>query len=108
MALNDAFEMFECALSKDKHFVKDPIILPSCNHVVCKRCLFKNSVAILVKCKKCNVESEQDLRDECVSLETEQAMKFNLANLLRIIETRTTYSLEQLKCLFIYLFISIY
>ena len=48
MNSEDYFEELICGLSFDRHFVRNPIVLPDCGHSACKNCLSND-----VKCKIC-------------------------------------------------------
>ena len=62
MISDGTYEEFECALSIDRHFVKDPIILTSCGHATCKKCLPKTVTNLI--CGLCCSKINKDLRNE--------------------------------------------
>lgn len=97
MISDGSYVELECACSKDKHFVKEPIILPACGHTICKGCLPKNGL-YRIKCNICGFTTERDLSNDSVSLSTWRFLQSSLENLLKIIETKTTKSLNELKC----------
>lgn len=96
MISDGQYKQFECALSDDKHFYKDPIILTACGHTACRECL-PNEAVKQIKCKKCDKITERNLKyDQTPSICTE-FLSTNLDNLLIILETQTTNSLQTLK-----------
>lgn len=99
MISDGTYEALECALSEDKHFIKDPIVLTSCGHTACKICV-KQNYSDTVTCYKCGTETDRDLRNDNISLGIKEYFKSNLDNLLKIIEKQTEITLEQLKCMY--------
>lgn len=97
MISDGKYAEFECALSNDKHFVKEPIALPQCGHCVCKLCLL-NLNSNVIKCKKCsNLNEFKDLDNLKETNSIKKAIKTNFDNLIKVIEVQTIKSLEKLK-----------
>lgn len=91
-----SYVKLECGVSCDRHFVKDPIVLPSCGHAACKSCLPKNITAD-IKCCICNVETNKNLRNDTISCSINNHFETKLEQLLKIMEVKTECSLDQLK-----------
>lgn len=96
MISDGTYEEFECALSIDKHFLFDPIILTACGHSVCKNCAIQNDNKP-IKCNVCGVITDRDVRNDQISLITKKFLKSNLKNLLLVIEKQTLNSFNKLK-----------
>ncbi len=87
---------FQCALTDDKHFIIEPIVLTNCGHTVCKRCLSKSKTK-LINCRVCNVVTEQDLSKASESKAIKQAIEVFLGNIISVIDEQTTKQLNDLK-----------
>ena len=91
------YEELECALSINKHFVKEPILLPNCGHCVCKRCLPKETNDP-IKCELCKeiCEKEKISYDkECIPIK--KCLLRNLGNLLKIISEKMKSSIDHIS-----------
>lgn len=95
MISDGTFVEFECAVSDDKHFIRQPIILPSCGHSICKHCL--PTEANFIKCKLCSEITNRDLSNDKEAISLKISFKRNLESLFHIIENRSKIQLDQLK-----------
>lgn len=91
------YEEFECALSLDKHIVKEPISL-QCGHCICKSCIPLESNAKNNTCKVCGKVNDRDLTLDSESIAIKKAIKRNLYGLLSVIVKQLEKSIENLKC----------
>lgn len=89
-------EEFTCALSNDRHIVKEPIKLSNCNHVTCKMCLPVNRHK-KVKCKFCDIEIERCLINDDVIESVTEMLKTRFKDLVVIFEKKIDNSLDQLQ-----------
>ena len=83
------YEELECALSFNKHFVNEPILLSNCGHCVCKRCLpHPKDTDESIKCKICSEVTDIKLicDKECVPVK--KNLLRNVGNLLEIIDEK--------------------
>ena len=96
MSFQDDLEELQCAYSDFKHFLIDPITLSNCGHSVCKNCL-PNDKTCSIKCKICNIVTEQDFSKIQTSKALKQALKLCLSNIFEVIENETTLKLDELK-----------
>lgn len=92
MISDGSYQQFECALSHDRHFVKDPVILVTCGHFVCNGCFKFNKKPIV--CKICNCESN-DINDEVK--EAKRSFTENLSNFYEILEKQSLLSLNNFE-----------
>ena len=76
-----------CGLSKDGHFVKNPIVLTNCGHHVCKSCL-PDKCHQTIKCN-CGVITERDFTNDSESLIANHMIKIVLSSLFEEIENKT-------------------
>jgi hypothetical protein len=95
MISDGTFIEFECAVSEDRHFIKHPIILPSCGHSICKQCL--PNEANFIKCKLCSEITNRDLSNDKEAISLKISFKRNLENLFRVIEKQSRIQLDKLK-----------
>ena len=105
MISDGTFVEFECALSSDKHFIKEPITLSSCGHSVCRSCLPKTSInndSVIIKCNLCGEVTNRDLNNDKESVSIKIALKRNLHSLLSILEKQAAMQLEKLKSMFFF------
>lgn len=93
MISDGTYEQFECALSTDRHFVLNPLVLTSCGHFACTTCT--QSCIKKYFCKICKKESDE-FNNEITS-EVKRSFKENLENLYAILEKQTELSLNQLE-----------
>ncbi len=97
MISDGSFMEFECALSNDKHFIKEPITLSSCGHSVCRSCLPTNKNDHQIKCKICAEVTARDLSNDKESISIKIAFKRNLQSLMQILEKQSTIQLNKFK-----------
>ena len=95
MISDGSFVEFECALSTDKHFIREPITLSCCGHSVCRSCLPKND--FIIKCNLCGLVTNRDLNNDKESISIKIAFKRNLYSLLSILEKQANLQLENFK-----------
>ena len=95
MISDGSFVEFECALSIDKHFIKEPITLSCCGHSVCRNCLPKTDS--IIKCNLCGLITNRDLNNDKESISIKIALKRNLNSLLSILEKQANIQLENFK-----------
>lgn len=96
MALEENLDEFKCALSEDKHFIIEPILLIKCGHSACKACL-PNDNTNIIKCKTCDVVSEFDSKASKVSIALRRTMKYVYEDIYKILETDMNSKLNYLK-----------
>lgn len=96
MISDGTFEELECAVSDDRHFVNEPIILPACGHSLCRCCIPKTDAKI-IKCKICNTITERDISNDKECLAAKKSIQRNLESLLKIIEKQAAKSIERVK-----------
>jgi hypothetical protein len=85
---------FICALSDDKHYVQEPILLTSCSHCACKNCL---NIETKLKCKVCGVETKRNSRNDKVSRVVMDRIKCSLDKLFVELEEQTTSNIHMFK-----------
>lgn len=93
MSSDFTYEKFLCAFSNETHFVRDPVLLKSCEHSVCNNCLMLNAF----NCKLCGKAVEIKDDDKEIALEVKEALKNNLDNLYELLEKQTATSLTKLE-----------
>jgi myo-inositol-1-phosphate synthase len=96
MALEENLDEFKCALSEDKHFIVESILLIKCGHSACKVCL-PNDNTNIIKCKTCDVVSEFDFKSSKVSIALRRTMKYVYEDIYKILETDMNSKLNYLK-----------
>jgi hypothetical protein len=99
MISDGTFIEYECALSDDKHFLKEPIIIPCCGHSICKNCLPKEENSV-IKCKICGVITKKDLSNDKEAISLKISFKRNLESLFNILEKQTSSQVNKLKSKF--------
>ena len=82
-----------CAISDDDHFSIKPLAL-TCGHSFCRNCIPDGHIEG-IKCKIC--DSNQDLNEPKISNEAQQAIQFNIGDILQILEKETSERLNELK-----------
>ena len=92
MNSEDYFEELICGLSFDRHFVRNPIVLPDCGHSACKNCLSND-----VKCKICGTEIVRDLSGDKESIGIKRLIKTLLNDLHSLLEKQTVEHFNKLK-----------
>ena len=85
----------KCAISDDEHFLIKPISL-ACGHSICQKCILDGHNEG-IKCKICDLVSNQDLTQIQVSNEAQQAIQFNIGDIFQILEKETSDRLNELK-----------
>ena len=92
------FEELECALSYNKHFVKEPVLLSNCGHCVCKKCLpCTKDTDESIKCVICQEVTDIKLitpDKEC--LPVKKNLLRNVGNLLKIIDEKTKNTINHI------------
>lgn len=97
MASNELLNQVECALSIDRHFVKNPIEFKVCEHVVCQDCIPKKANSS-IKCNICGMQTSVDqLINSPVSAKIKHLLKSNFANMLQILETEALNTVKKMK-----------
>jgi hypothetical protein len=96
MNSEDYFEELICGLSFDRHFVRNPIVLPDCGHSACKNCLSND-----VKCKICGTEIVRDLSGDKESIGIKRLIKTLLNDLHSLLENKQLSILINLKVNFL-------
>jgi hypothetical protein len=93
------FEELICALSDDKHFSQEPIVLTSCSHSVCKSCLIKEGKT-KIRCEICGITTDRDLRNDKTSAGLKKMIKMCLNSLFSVLEKQMTEQIESFKGIF--------
>jgi hypothetical protein len=92
------FEELECALSLNRHFVKEPVLLSNCGHCVCKKCLpSTKDTDDSIKCKICQEVTDIKLLTcdrECIPVK--KNLLRNVGNLFKIINEKTKNTINQI------------
>lgn len=91
----EILDLIQCALSKDKHIVMNPIAM-SCGHSVCKNCV-PSEVHQRIKCLNCSEVNENDLDKSKESLAAKRLFKLHINELFVLIEEKFENALHQLK-----------
>lgn len=92
MNSEDNYEELICGLSFDRHFVRNPIVLPDCGHSACKNCLKNDG-----KCKICGTEIVRDLSGDKESIGIKRLIKTHLNDLHSLLEKQTVEHFNKLK-----------
>jgi hypothetical protein len=93
MISDENLEEFVCAFSSNKHFLKNPLKLPNCNHSVCKQCA--DEKIIDRSCNICNVLVERKNIKENKDLK--KSIEKNFKTLMEIIEKQMREQTIKLK-----------
>lgn len=99
---DEAYKDFECSLSRDKHFLKEPVLLKNCRHVACKNCLLDRggNFKAQITCN-CGIITKSDFKTDPIIKPFENVINKNLEQLLDVIEKQTSEALDSFKCKFI-------
>lgn len=89
---------FECALSLDKHFLRQPIHM-TCGHAICKQCLSNNANTQLLKCNICSQINKTDLNEFNESIIANKAFLTIIDQLATILNNQAAKSIEIFKSL---------
>ena len=95
MIRKETIKESKCVISDDDHFSIKPISL-TCGHSICQNCI-PDGHSVGIKCKICDLVSNQDLNQLKVSNEAQQAIQFNIGDEFQILEKETTDRLNELK-----------
>ena len=96
MISEENLQDFQCVISKENHFLIDPIPLVNCGHCVCKGCL-KNGEVTLINCSICGIATELDFSKIQIIRGIKTALQLNFGSIFEIIEKETSSKLKKLK-----------
>ena len=99
----EKIKVLTCAISDDDHFLIKPLAL-TCGHSFCRNCIPDGHIEG-IKCKICDLVSNQDLNEPEISNEAQQAIQFNIGDIFQIWEKETSERLNELKGMIKHLFI---
>lgn len=94
MISDGSYKEFECALSHDKHFIKEPIVLTGCGHTACKRCLPDDVEG--TSCLTCGVKTKRYLKHDHVATCLKESLSRHFDDLILQLNQQTENSLNEL------------
>lgn len=94
MISDGTYEVLECGLSDDKHFLQDPVAL-TCGDCACKSCVKNRYFSEPIKCKICTNTVQKEYENAKPIKAVQQMIEKNAKNLLVIIEKQLTKSLAE-------------
>ena len=96
MVSQESLHDYQCAISNERHFLIDPILLVSCGHCVCKGCL-QNGEITLINCSICGIASELDFSKIQIVRGLKKALQLSFGSIFESIEKETSSKLNKLK-----------
>ena len=92
MVSQESLHDYQCAISNERHFLVDPILLVNCGHCVCKGCL-QNGEMTLINCSICGIASELEFS----KIQKARGFKTALQISFELIERETFSKFNKLK-----------
>ena len=96
MISDGSYEELVCALSNDKHYLNQPILLTDCGHAACRNCLPKE-ITENAKCKICNQKINRNLENDKIPLGLHLYLKNSIEHLTNVIERQTQHQINRLR-----------
>lgn len=93
MISDGTLEELECAISNDKHFLRQPIAL-SCGHCACRSCINLEIKKEFLECTICKELNTFCLDNAKESIATKKLIQSSLYKLLQIILVQLSKSLD--------------
>ena len=96
MITHESSQEFQCAISNEKHFLIDPILLFNCGHCVCKTCIQDGEVTS-INCSICGIITTMDFSKIQIIKGLKMALQLSFGSIFEIIEKETSSKFSRLK-----------
>jgi hypothetical protein len=96
MISDGSYQELVCALSIDKHYVKQAIILPDCGHTSCHMCL-PETCDQKAECKICKQKITRNLKNDQECIAFKHYFRANINNLIHVVERQTDNQIKQFE-----------
>ena len=96
LSLNAELKEFVCALSDDRHYVREPVVLSSCNHCACNECL-SSQKRNKIKCNLCGIETKRNSNSDKISRFHVEKINSSLNKFFGEFEEQMKYYVDLIK-----------